>query len=138
MSGSLPERLSRFTPDPGGLDRDALLFAAGRAAARPARAWVVLSAVLALSQALTLVLLWPRAQPPQAAPSAPPVTAPAAEPTPPASEEGPTQLGALRRGLLRRGGDDLPPAAAVESLIESGPPLHAFSAPPPAVLNGPN
>jgi hypothetical protein len=43
------ERLSRFTPDAGGLDRDSLLFAAGRASARPNRPWVALAAGLALS-----------------------------------------------------------------------------------------
>ena len=42
MSEPILERLNRFTPDAGGLDRDALLFAAGResAAARPVR-WFV-------------------------------------------------------------------------------------------------
>ena len=46
MSEPLAERLSRFTPDGSGLDRDALLFAAGRASARPNRRWVALAAAL--------------------------------------------------------------------------------------------
>jgi hypothetical protein len=57
----LIERLTQFTPDGGKLDRDALLFAAGRASARPSRGWAVLAAALATSQLLTLALLsWPR------------------------------------------------------------------------------
>jgi hypothetical protein len=59
MSEPFIERLSRFTPDAGGLDRDALLFAAGRASARPNRRWMGLSAVLATTQVLALVALWP-------------------------------------------------------------------------------
>ena len=41
MSEPILERLSRFTPDAGGLDRDALLFAAGRESARPNRGWMI-------------------------------------------------------------------------------------------------
>jgi hypothetical protein len=58
MSESFLERMSRFTPDAGGLDRDALLFAAGRGAARSNRVWKTLAAVLAGTQAMTLALLW--------------------------------------------------------------------------------
>ncbi len=60
MSDSLAERLSRFTPDASGLDRDALLFAAGRASARPPRRWQMLAGALAACQLATLVCLWPR------------------------------------------------------------------------------
>jgi hypothetical protein len=52
----LIRQLSRFTPDGSGLDRDALLFAAGRAAARPSRRWQVLAGALAASQLVTLGL----------------------------------------------------------------------------------
>ena len=55
MSKSLDQRLSRFTPDGTGLDRDALLIAAGRASLRPNRAWTVVAGVLAACQLLTLV-----------------------------------------------------------------------------------
>ena len=51
MSEPLAERLSRFTPDGAGLDRDSLLFAAGRASARPSRRWQALAAALAASRA---------------------------------------------------------------------------------------
>jgi hypothetical protein len=59
MSEPYLERLSKFTPDAGKLDRDAMLFAAGRASARPNRRWVTLTALLAGTQALSLTLLWP-------------------------------------------------------------------------------
>ena len=54
MSEPSLERLSRFTPDTGGLDRDALLFAAGRSSVRPARGWIALASVLTGTQALSL------------------------------------------------------------------------------------
>ena len=64
MSEAFLERLSRFTPDAGGLDRDALLFAAGRSSARPNRGWMTLASLLAGTQTLSLVLLWPHPTPP--------------------------------------------------------------------------
>ena len=64
MSEPFLERLSRFTPDAGGLDRDALLFAAGRNSVRPNRGWKTVASLLAATQALSLVLLWPRPNPP--------------------------------------------------------------------------
>jgi len=53
------DRLARFTPNPAGLDRDALLFAAGRKSARPMRFWPIATGLLAASQVITLALLWP-------------------------------------------------------------------------------
>ena len=47
MSEPFLERLSKFTADAGGLNRDALLFAAGRSSARPNRVWKVLATMLA-------------------------------------------------------------------------------------------
>jgi hypothetical protein len=127
MSEPLPERLSRFTPDPGALDRDALLFAAGRASARTGRLWMVLAGVLAVSQAATLVLLWPRQQQQAVTPAPQPAVVPAPGPAvPPESELSGTQLGALRRGLLGPGGEDLPPTPTVDALIGPGPSLRAF------------
>src|SRR5689334_16901296 len=82
MSEELTDRLSRFTPDGGALDRDAVLFAAGRASARPARRWVVLAGGLAASQLLTLVLLWQRPAAPGVAPVVN-ITPPAVAPAPP-------------------------------------------------------
>ncbi len=57
----LAAQLSRFTPDRGVLDRDALIFAAGRASANKRRRWRVIAGTLAASQLLTLCILWPRA-----------------------------------------------------------------------------
>src|SRR3954449_13437560 len=66
MAEPFLERLSRFTPDAGRLDRDALLFAAGRSSVRPGRGWMTMAALLAGTQALSLVLLWPHASAPPA------------------------------------------------------------------------
>jgi hypothetical protein len=56
---ALIEKLSRFTPDPGKLDRDAALFAAGRASTHTGR-WLALSGALAASQLamLLMFLVW--------------------------------------------------------------------------------
>ena len=63
MSEPFLERLSRFTPDAGGLNRDELLYAAGRDSARPNRGWKALASALAATQALSLVLLLPQRAP---------------------------------------------------------------------------
>ena len=52
MSEPFLERLSRFTPDAGGLNRDELLYAAGRRSARPNRGWMTVASLLAATQAL--------------------------------------------------------------------------------------
>jgi len=58
MSEDVTAKLARFTPT--GLDRDTVLFAAGKAAGRRA-AWKWLAAALAVSNAVTLTaLVWPR------------------------------------------------------------------------------
>ena len=96
MSEPLAERLSRFTPDAGALDRDALLFAAGRASARPGRRWKALAGALAASQLLTLLALWPHT-PPTASPVEP--SPPVAVEPPPLSPADPRFLGReLARG----------------------------------------
>jgi hypothetical protein len=130
MSEPLPKGLNRFTPNPGGLDRDALLFAAGRASARTSRVWKVAAGALAVSQLLTLMLLWPRPAPPAVAPAPSPVAPAVIEPVVPAESDtdGPRLL-SLRRNLPGSAAD-LSDGQGVEDLIESGPPLRAFSAPP--------
>lgn len=80
----MTERLSRFTPNAAGLDRDAILFEAGRRSARTNRLWPALASLLVISNALTLFVLWPG--PPNAV--APPETSPQNSPDlviPPAS-----------------------------------------------------
>lgn len=128
MTEPFLEQLSRFTPDSTGLDRDALLFAAGRASVRPARAWKIVTGLLAASQLLTLVLLWPhREAAPLKEPALP--TASLVEPLPEPSEEGTLQH------LLLAGTQELPPPAGVEALAPPEPPLHAFAAPPSSLLD---
>ena len=118
MPGPLEDGLSRFTPSLGHLDRDGLLFAAGRASARPARKWPTVAALLALSQALTLALLVtgtpPRPQPP--APAVPVVPAESVVPRPEAVRD-------WGRAL-----DETPYSPpAMDDLIPDEPPLHVSS-----------
>ncbi|HEY7154727.1 MAG TPA: hypothetical protein VH575_12265 [Gemmataceae bacterium] len=132
MSEPLAERLSRFTPDGMGLDRDALLFAAGRASARPSRRWQALAAALAASQLLTLVCLWPHTPP-----SAPPAVVaeqPPVAPEPPAAPD-PSALSVLRERLLADDGDKWPSSVSDGPMVPDDPPLHAFGAPPSTILN---
>jgi hypothetical protein len=134
MSEPFLERLSRFTPDTGGLDRDALLFAAGRASARPGRGWKTLAAVLAATQALSLALLWPHATPPVGG-STPQV---AHQPAPAAGRPAPEALAnsgvwSVYRELQDSAREDR--ADGTGSFVESGPPLRAFAPPPPSILN---
>jgi hypothetical protein len=136
MSEPFLERLSRFTPEADGLDRDTLLFAAGRASARPNRGWISLAGVLAGTQVLSLVLLWPHPGSPAAdvpppgtncpAPRAP-VEAPASE-----TEESPG-LWSVHHNPLDSQTEDRP--AGTGTFVESGPPLRAFASPPSSILN---
>ena len=132
MSESLAERLSRFTPDGGGLDRDALLFAAGRASAQPRRCWPALTGVLAASQLLTLLLLWPRTPP--AAPFVAHSPAVAAESPAPSMPPDPSSWQALRGRISTLEGE-LPTPAGEDSFVPAEPPLHAFAVPPATLLN---
>jgi hypothetical protein len=133
MSGSFLERLSRFTPDAGRLDRDALLFAAGRGSARPNRLWITLTAVLAGTQALSLALLWPHAAPPAGGPvqiaTAPP--SPAVAPPLSETETGPN-LWLVRQSLLNSPAEEHSPGTTTS--IVSDPPLRAFAPPPSSIL----
>ncbi|MGL4554831.1 MAG: hypothetical protein ACRC33_27000 [Gemmataceae bacterium] len=72
MSDDPIDRLSGFSPSPEGLDRDALLFEAGRASAPPDRRGWAVAGVLAL--ALTFTLLTGPPPPPAAPPPAAPPT----------------------------------------------------------------
>ena len=128
MPESLAEHLSRFTPDGTGLDRDALLFAAGRASARPNRGWMALTGTLAACQLLTLVFLWPmRAASVGTQALAPPAPTGVELPAPPPSPDA-AELCALNRRLLQSEGGDLPAPVAVDSIVPDDPPLYAFAA----------
>jgi hypothetical protein len=118
-SDPLAERLGRFTPDAGGLDRDALLYAAGRASAPPSRLWPALAGLLGITQAVTLTLLLNR----PTATGFPQPAAPAAErerdlivPAPATSPE-PSSGGLMTARLPVGGLDDLPPTRPVEQLV---------------------
>jgi hypothetical protein len=134
MSEPFLERLSRFTPDAGRLDRDALMFAAGRASARPNRGWITLAGVLAGTQALMLAVLWVHLTSPVTVRGVPI----AASPAPLADQEsrrseawanpGVWSVHSLKESEL----EDRPDETV--TLIESEPPLRAFS-PPSAILN---
>jgi hypothetical protein len=131
MSESITERLKKFTPDGSGLDRDALLFAAGRASARPNRRWLALCAALAASQLVTLGLwCWPRPMVPPPGGTAPIIakeSKPAAPPQEPA-------LWRLREQALATDGN-LPTTAPVEHPVASEPTWHAFGTLPSSLLN---
>jgi hypothetical protein len=121
MSDPLADRLSRLTPDAANLDRDGLLFAAGRASARPNRIWKVLAAILALSQMTQLAVLWPHSKPPVIPISEPSISI---EPESPPTKPSPTG-GSLVLRNLPDSLDDPPPRAVDEALVADPPPLHA-------------
>jgi hypothetical protein len=127
------ERLSRFTPA-SSIDRDALLFAAGRAAARPNRRWHALCAALATTQLLMLGLVfWPRAdvmQPDRSLPLVPVVKI-----VPRESPERPPPSLWQQRALAIASDGELPAAAPVANPMTSKRPLRAFGALPAALLN---
>src|SRR5262245_31726853 len=137
MSEPFPEHLSRFTPDVGGLNRDALLFAAGRASARSARGWPALTALLGVTQVATLLVLWPGPTP--VVVQMPPPVALSAAPTLPAERPGfePSEAPvswSARHDFLEADLLDRPPPARAVTFIDSGPPLRAFGPPPASML----
>jgi len=138
MSEPFLERLSQFTPDAGRLDRDALLFAAGRSSARPNRGWMTLASLLAGTQMLSLVFLWPHpnSNPPAGGltvavttPAAPPL---ASEPRPFDASASLTVLSSRRR-LTEPESEDRPPVNV--NFVDSGPPLRASGPIPQSFLN---
>ena len=79
--------LTRLTPHPGTLDRDALLFHAGRASARPGRGWKAAVVALALGHAGWLATLFRTdstapVSPVLGTPGPPPTPRPAPQPEP--------------------------------------------------------
>ena len=135
MSEPLAERLSRFTPDASGLNRDALLFAAGRASVRPSRFWQAFTGVLVASQLLTLVCLWPRT------PQSPPYETPFVASKPfrpdrrpmPTPKPDPSEWRILRQRIQDAGLDYSPPGG--EPMGPQDPPLRGFGTPPSDLLN---
>ena len=130
----LADRLSQFTPDGSGLDRDALLFAAGRASARPERRWKALAGILATLQVVTLaILLWPRDLPRADQPIKGPASPMAFErpelDVPRAPQAWPLSERDFDQDVVRP--TDVPSAA----LAPAPPVLRAFGAPPSELLN---
>jgi hypothetical protein len=125
MSESFIERLSRFTPDAGGLDRDGLLFAAGRASAGRNRPWMALAGMLAATQLASLVLLWPRS--PGHGPA--PMTSAMAAVTPerPAPAPEPFTLWEVRQQAMAS--DGAPPLRPpLRGLVTADPPARPLTA----------
>jgi hypothetical protein len=133
MNDPLIERLGRFTPEAAGLDRNAVLFAAGRASARPNRRWQALAGGLAACQLISVALLWPRGAAPANAPSARSETSLTAMPLPEkprgSDSAAPSQLWVLRARMASEGGSDLRPPVVHGRLIPDEPPLRAFPLP---------
>jgi hypothetical protein len=139
MSEPFLERLSRFTPDAGSLERDALLFAAGRRSARPNRGWIALAAALAATQVLSLVLLWPSPAPPAdggLTPRRPPpgANAPAATEPPAADSPDSPDIWSVRHSPGELEADDRATPGKGVTIPDSGPPLRAFGPPPQSIL----
>ena len=132
MPEPIIDRLSQFTPNGSSLDRDALLFAAGRASVHPNRGWMAIAGVLAATQAMTLALFVLR--PPAAAPNSTLGTVATVIEIrhPPANA---TELGALNHALLASKDADLPPTYPSDDLIPDEPMIHAFAAPLPKGLD---
>ena len=125
------ERLSQFTPHAGKLDRDALLFAAGRASALPNRGWQVITATLAGIQLLTLAILLPRpatVQETNIAQSLPLDSTTPDVPLPASSHIWSIHQNLKDVPLDERFGDSL-------VLIDTEPDLHAFGRLLPAAVN---
>ncbi len=131
MSEPLAEHLSRFTPDGSGLDRDTLLFAAGRASVRPSRLWPVLAGLLLLSQTLSLFFLWPHSPTPE--PNRMTETSRAVDPLdlplPAAADPDPASLRYLAGQL------DSPEPPSDKPMVPPEPHLHAFGNLPDTTMN---
>ncbi|MBO0699089.1 MAG: hypothetical protein J2P46_11900 [Zavarzinella sp.] len=122
----MTDRLARFTPSAAGLDRDALLFAAGRRAARASWFWKAAAGLLAASQAVTLVVLWPKAPAVAVPVEPPPAVTPVPEPEPPPASPPTDVWTAGSRPDVLQQSEPLTTA----QFVPSNPPLSARSALP--------
>ena len=115
----MTDRLGRFTPSALDLDRDAILFAAGRRAARGSWLWKAAAGLLAVSQAVTLVALWPN-PPATVAPVAPtPAVVPAPEPVlPPSPPRSDVWTAAAGPDVL-----EAPSSPSTAQFVQADPPL---------------
>ena len=138
MSDPFAASLSKFTPDASGLDRDALLFAAGRASAPPRRGWMALAVVMAASQLVAWTLLGfqsahsPGVPTPDSGSMAVPNPMPSERPSPSPDRDGQSYSPLRAQALAAE--DQLPAPEPIEQLAPAEPPLHAFAAPPSALF----
>jgi hypothetical protein len=133
MPEPIIDRLSQFTPNGSSLDRDALLFAAGRASVHPNRGWMALAGMLATSQVMTLALFWLRPTPSvlvESSELSSGIVMKIPHAPPDASE-----LGVLNRALVASKDAELPPSYPTDDLVPDEPMIHAFAAPLPEGLD---
>jgi hypothetical protein len=103
-----------------------LLFAAGRASARPNRWWQALVAVLAVSQLATAMVLWPAQAP---APRLPGAARTLEPPLAPSTAGDAAELWSLQRHSLDADADYPSASMPPELLVPADPPLRAFGSP---------
>ena len=120
----LKDLLARMKPKEAGLDRDALLFEAGRESVRPSPFWKAVAAGLATSQAATLLFLLPLALPtPSSSPAyveAKPPAGPWVDPTEYRSDPWIRVAKAEAPHGMMPCDSELPPLPGGEPLIASG------------------
>jgi hypothetical protein len=117
----LIDQLAGFTPAPAAVDRDAILFEAGKAAGRRSRVWPALTGLLAATQAATLALWMMQPLPPTVANKA---RAPKDE-RPPPRDAPPTAIAEVMPLLPVQDPALLRPAA---ELVPPAPPLAVAAA----------
>jgi hypothetical protein len=136
MSEEFLDRLTRFTPDAGKLNRDELLFEAGRRSAPSNRAWKTAAFALAVTQCLSLVLLLPGSRSMHSVHSVVQNDGPASSSPLDGLRPAPSAIDGS--WSLRTGPRDVDAEAHVSdnvTLIESGESLRAFLRPPDSLLN---
>ena len=114
----MSESLRRFTPNAPGLERDAILYAAGRRSARGSWLWKALAGLFAVTQVITLLALWPRPQPVETFVGPPSTVAPVDPvPTPVSPPADVWTAGSRSEELPER------PALSTIEFVPSDPPL---------------
>ena len=119
-------QLSKFTPDAANLNRAALLYAAGKASARPNRRWQAMAGVLAATQLVTLGLFMIPVITPSAAPRRQMADSPSDRQSLPADfktvEPASIDVWAWRESFFSEDGS-LPPLSVTEPKMPDEPPL---------------
>ncbi len=134
MTPSEMPKLAALTPNLGGLDRDALLFQAGKAAGRRGPFWKLAALALAGTQILTAAGWLLTSRPSPVLPSPPPAIAPVAEPPATAPVAPPRTSPALTDeqwldAMLNRFRPPEPPLSVARGPVRQSPPLTPRSDP---------